>query len=69
MSWLSKTIKKAARSVKKHLGKHWWVPGYNIVKGGLETGDNFFKEIGAGSGTYEIEYPSYLYMFQGNLCF
>ena len=52
MSWLSKTVKKAARSVKKHLGKHWWVPGYNIVKSLSEFGGGLYDEYKRNEGMY-----------------
>ena len=50
MSWLSKTVKKAARSVKKHLGKHWWVPGYNVVKSLGEFGGGLYDEYKRNEG-------------------
>lgn len=31
MSWASKTWKKAKKSVKKHLGNKWWIPGYGTA--------------------------------------
>lgn len=52
MSWVSKTVKKAAKSVKKHLGKHWWVPGYNIVKGGAELYGGAYDEYKRNEGLY-----------------
>lgn len=52
MSWVSKTIKKAARSVKKHLGKHWWVPGYNLTKGLGEIYGGLYDEYKRNEGMY-----------------
>lgn len=52
MSWVSKTVKKAARSVKKHLGKHWWVPGYNVVKSLGEFGGGLYDEYKRNEGMY-----------------
>lgn len=52
MSWISKTVKKAARSVKKHLGRHWWVPGYNVVKSLGEFGGGLYKEYKRNEGMY-----------------
>ena len=52
MSWLSKTVKKAARSVKKHLGKHWWVPGYNVAKGLGEIYGGLYDEYKRNEGMY-----------------
>lgn len=52
MSWVSKTIKKATKSVKKHLGKHWWVPGYNVVKGLSELGGGVYDEYKRNEGMY-----------------
>jgi len=52
MSKLSKAVRKAARSVKKHLGKHWWVPGYNLVKGQAEIFGSLYDEYKRNEGMY-----------------
>lgn len=53
MSWLSKTVKKAARSFKKHMGSHWWVnPAYGITKGLGEIYGGIYDEYKRNEGMY-----------------
>lgn len=52
MSWVSKTIKKATRSFKKHMGSNWWVPGYGIAKGLGEIYGGAYDEYKRNEGMY-----------------
>ena len=52
MSWVSKTVKKAARSVKKHVGSHWWVPGYGLAKGMGQMYKGIYDEYKDKEGMY-----------------
>lgn len=52
MSWFSKTVKKATRSIKKHMGSHWWVPGYSLVKGMGELSGGVYDEYKRNEGMY-----------------
>ena len=52
MSRLSKAVRKASRSIKKHLGSHWYLPGYAAVKGVAEMGKGAYDEYKANEGLY-----------------
>lgn len=52
MSWVSKTFKKATNSVKKHLGSHWYLPGYAAMKGMGELSGGAYDEYKRNEGMY-----------------
>lgn len=45
-------VGKQAKSFKKHMGSHWWVPGYNLVKGMGELSGGVYDEYKRNEGMY-----------------